>query len=87
MQLVAINGQPFYGTTKLIKAAGAQNAEPIRFGRLRRSILLIYHDVPDADMGWQAVLDDIAAATKDPVARYLEIEKLHGNPDESRRRG
>ena len=74
---VAINGQPFYGTTTLIKAAGAQNAEPIRFGRLRRSIVLIYPDVPDADMGWAAVLDDIAAATKDPVARYLEIEKLH----------
>ncbi len=74
---VAINGQPFYGTTTLIKAAGAQNAEPIRFGRLRRSIVLIYPDVPDADMGWAAALDDIAAATKDPVARYLEIEKLH----------
>ena len=81
MLLVAINGQPFYGTTKLMKAAGAQHAEPISFGRLRRSIVLIYDDVPEADMGWRAVLDDIAAATKDPLARYFEIEKQHGNPD------
>ena len=28
-------------------------------------------------MGWAAALDDIAEATRDPVARYLEIEKLH----------
>ena len=74
---VAINGQPFYGTTKLMKATGAQNAEPINVGRLGRSVILIYPDVPDADMGWAEVLADIAKAKADPVARYLEIEKLH----------
>ena len=83
--LVAINGQPFYGTTKLMKAAGAKHAEPISLGRLRRSIQLIYDDVPEADMGWQAVLDDIAAATKDPLGRYFELEKQHGNPDPEKR--
>ena len=83
--LVAINGQPFYGTTKLMKAAGAQHAEPIRLGRLRRSVQLIYDDVPEADMGWQAVLDDMAAATKDPLGRYFELEKQHGNPDPEKR--
>ena len=40
VRFVAINGQPFYGTTKLMKAAGAQHAEPISLGRLRRSIQL-----------------------------------------------
>jgi 5-methylthioadenosine/S-adenosylhomocysteine deaminase len=74
---VAINGQPFYGITKLMDAAAAQNAEPINVGRSRRSIVLIYPGVPDADMGWAAVLADIAEAKADPVARYLEIEKLH----------
>jgi 5-methylthioadenosine/S-adenosylhomocysteine deaminase len=74
---VAINGEPFYGTNKLMKAAGAKRAEPIRIGRLRRSIVLVYPDVRDADMGWSAALADIAKATRDPVARYLEIEKLH----------
>jgi 5-methylthioadenosine/S-adenosylhomocysteine deaminase len=74
---VAINGQPFYGTTKLMKATGAQNAEPIKVGRLRRSVVLIYPGVPDADMGWADAQADIAKAKADPVARYLEIEKLH----------
>jgi 5-methylthioadenosine/S-adenosylhomocysteine deaminase len=83
--LVAINGQPFYGTTKLMQAAGSQHAEPIRLGRLRRSIQLIYDDVPEADMGWRAVLDDIAAAIKDPLGRYFELEKQHGDPDPEKR--
>ena len=89
MLLVAINGQPFYGTTKLMKAAGAQHAEPIS----RRAAAPLDRssstpDVPDADMGWQAVLADIAAADQDPVGRYFEIEKQHGNrTSRSRRRG
>jgi hypothetical protein len=74
---VAINGQPFYGTPELMGAAGAANAEPITVGPLARSIVLIYPGVPDADMGWAAVLADIEAAKADPVKRYLEIEKLH----------
>jgi hypothetical protein len=74
---VAINGQPFYGTNQLMQATAAENAEPVKVGRLRRSIVLIYPGVPDADMGWADVLADIAKAKADPVARYLEIEKLH----------
>jgi 5-methylthioadenosine/S-adenosylhomocysteine deaminase len=77
VQFVAINGEPFYGTSKLMKAAGATRAEPIRIGRLRRSIVLEYPGVPNADMTWTQVLADIAAARRDPVKRYLEIEKLH----------
>ncbi|HWJ43556.1 MAG TPA: amidohydrolase family protein [Solirubrobacterales bacterium] len=77
VQLVAINGQPFYGTSTLIDATGAANAEPIRLGRLRRRIILVYPKVKDADMGWAEVLADIARAKADPVARYLEIEELH----------
>jgi cytosine/adenosine deaminase-related metal-dependent hydrolase len=74
---VAINGQPFYGTTAVMRAAGAERAEPIMVGPLRRAIVLIYPGIPDADIGWAAVLADIAQARKDPVARYLEIEKAH----------
>jgi 5-methylthioadenosine/S-adenosylhomocysteine deaminase len=77
VQLVAINGQPFYGTSTLIDATGAANAEPIRLGRLRRKIILVYPKVKQADMGWAEVLADIAHAKADPIARYLEIEKLH----------
>jgi hypothetical protein len=42
-----------------------------------RRIVLIYPGIRDADMGWNAALADIAQAKADPVARYLEIEKLH----------
>jgi 5-methylthioadenosine/S-adenosylhomocysteine deaminase len=83
--LVAINGQPFYGTTPLMRAAGAKHAEPIRVGRLRRSISLIYDDVPEADMGWSAVLADIAEAIRDPIARYLKLEKQHQNPENEKK--
>jgi 5-methylthioadenosine/S-adenosylhomocysteine deaminase len=75
--LVAINGQPFYGTSTLIKATGAANAEPIGVGRLRRKVILVYPEVKDADMGWREALVDLEKAKADPVARYLEIEKLH----------
>jgi 5-methylthioadenosine/S-adenosylhomocysteine deaminase len=74
---VAINGQPFYGTRELMTAAGAEHREKIKVGRQQRSIVLIYPGVPDADMGWAAVNADIAEAMRDPVARYLVIEKLH----------
>jgi 5-methylthioadenosine/S-adenosylhomocysteine deaminase len=83
--LVAINGQPFYGTTPLMRAAGAERPEPIRFGRLRRSVQLIYPDVPEADMGWKAVLEDIAEAIADPLGRYFKLEKQHGNPENEKK--
>jgi 5-methylthioadenosine/S-adenosylhomocysteine deaminase len=83
--LVAINGQPFYGTTKLMKATGADRAEPIKVGRLRRSIQLVYPDVPEADMTWAAVLADLAAAIADPLKRYFELEKQHGHPENEKK--
>lgn len=75
--LVTINGQPFYGTTPLVNAAGATHAEPIKVGRLRRSVVLIYPGVKDADMSWAQTLTDLADAVHDPIARYLQIEKFH----------
>lgn len=75
--LVAINGQPFYGTKELIDRTGAEHAEEIHVGRTTRQIILIYPAVKEADMGWKAVLEDIKKAKDDPVARYLEIEHLH----------
>jgi cytosine/adenosine deaminase-related metal-dependent hydrolase len=79
--LVAINGQPFYGTTKLMLAAGAQRAEPIKVGRLRRSIQLVYPDVPEADMTWTQVLLALAEAMADPLGTYFQLEKQHGNAE------
>jgi cytosine/adenosine deaminase-related metal-dependent hydrolase len=77
VELVAINGQPFYGTLRLMSACGAERAERITVGRWSRRVQLIYPDVKDADMSWAEVIADLVEAIKDPVARYLEIEKLH----------
>ena len=83
--LVAINGQPFYGTTKLMKATGADRAEPIKVGRLRRAIQLVYPDVPEADMTWQQVLQTLADAMADPLGTYFKLEKQHGNPENEKK--
>jgi Amidohydrolase family len=66
VQLEAINGQPFYGTTRLMEAAGAAHDEPIRFGRLRRRVRLVYPGIKHADMGWAEALADIEEAKRDP---------------------
>jgi hypothetical protein len=68
-----------------MKATGADRAEPIKVGRLRRSIQLVYPDVPEADMTWAAVLADLAAAIADPLKRYFELEKQHGHPENEKK--
>jgi 5-methylthioadenosine/S-adenosylhomocysteine deaminase len=85
VRLVAINGYPFYGMTALMQAAGAVEDEPIRIGRLQRRIRLRYTGIQDADMGWADVLADLAAATRDPLGRYFELEHAHGDPDPEKR--
>jgi hypothetical protein len=75
--LVAINGQPFYGTRELMSAAGAPHADPIAVGSHTRRIQLVYPDVRDANMTWPETLADIADAIKDPFKRYLKIEQAH----------
>jgi 5-methylthioadenosine/S-adenosylhomocysteine deaminase len=75
VRLVAINGQAFYGTPALVQAMGATHAEPIAVAGEQRSIVLVYPGIPDADMGWQDVLHDLAEAMRDPVERYLQIEQ------------
>jgi 5-methylthioadenosine/S-adenosylhomocysteine deaminase len=85
VRFVAINGYPFYGTTSLMEAAGAVEDEPLRIGRLRRRVRLKYTGIPDADWGWAQVLADLAAATRDPLGRYFELEHAHGDPDPEKR--
>jgi 5-methylthioadenosine/S-adenosylhomocysteine deaminase len=77
VMFVAINGYPFYGTTALMNASKAVNAEPISVGGRVRRIVLVYDWIKDADWPWAKVIADINAAKRDPVARYLEIEHLH----------
>ena len=77
VRLVAINGQPFYGTRELMSAAGAAGAERIAVGSLSRRIQLVYPGIEHADMTWRQTLADLVDAIRDPLARYLKIEKAH----------
>ena len=49
-----------------MKAAGATRDEPIRLGRLRRRVQLVYPGAKDADMGWAEALADMEEAKRDP---------------------
>ena len=71
---VAINGEPFYGTRELMHNAGAQNAEPIEVGTLRRQIVLVYPGIKDADMGWNDAVEAIRLARRDPHAARAQSE-------------
>jgi cytosine/adenosine deaminase-related metal-dependent hydrolase len=75
---VAINGYPFYGTVELMRAARAEHAEPIRVGRRRRAIVLVYPGYPDADMTWVEVKDELDSARGDP--RRHEQERRGARP-------
>ncbi|MGZ4201850.1 MAG: amidohydrolase family protein [Thermoleophilaceae bacterium] len=76
VRFVAINGQPFYGATKLMQAAGATTAEAIKVGRYQRQIVLVYPGVPDADIGWQEVLTELDDAIQKPQAKHAANLRL-----------
>lgn len=63
---MTINGYPFYGMTALMRAAKAEHAEPIHLGSLRRSIVLVYPGVPNANMTWAQVKAELKSARDDP---------------------
>lgn len=66
VEFVAINGYPFYGTRRLMDAAGAAHAESIKVGRHSRRIVLVYPGYPQADMTWAQVQDELASVRADP---------------------
>ena len=72
VEFVAINGYPFYGTSKLMKAAGAAEAEPIKVGRNSRQIVLVYPGYPQADMTWSPVQMEIESVQADPKRHEQE---------------
>jgi hypothetical protein len=82
VEFVAINGEPFYGTARLMKAAAAQNDEDIEVGPqghgLHRKIVLIYPGIPDADMGWNEAVQDLRLARREPAAARAVSEAKAG---------
>jgi 5-methylthioadenosine/S-adenosylhomocysteine deaminase len=63
---VSINGYPFYGTAQFMRAAKAEHAESIQVGGMRRSIVLVYPGVPNADLKWDDVKRELDSARQDP---------------------
>jgi 5-methylthioadenosine/S-adenosylhomocysteine deaminase len=68
VRLVLVGGRPVYGTPGLMRAAGAQHADPLRVAGLRRAVALVDPNVQDADMSWPQVLAALEAARSDPNA-------------------
>jgi imidazolonepropionase-like amidohydrolase len=73
VRFVAINGEPFYGLPSLLKHGGATRAEPIRVGGHDRAIVLIYPEVPEADMTWKQVIDTLEAVRADPTRAHQRL--------------
>ena len=82
VRFVAVNGEPFYGLTSLLRSGGATHAEPIRVAGHDRAIVLVYPDVPDADMTWKQVVDALEDARADPQgARRRMAAAVHGGEE------
>ena len=82
VRFVAVNGEPFYGLTSLLRAGGATNAEPIRVAGHDRAIVLIYPDVPDADMTWKQVVNALEDARADQQSARLRLTAAVHNGEE-----
>jgi 5-methylthioadenosine/S-adenosylhomocysteine deaminase len=74
VRFVAVNGEPFYGLRSLMRDGGATHAEPIRVGGRERAIVLVYPEVPDADMTWQQVIEALEGARRNPRAAQARLQ-------------
>ena len=73
IQLVLIEGEPRYGTNKLMKACGARKTTSVRVGRARRRIMLINPEDKDApeknrrSWTWSKALKRLDRVRVDPI--------------------
>jgi 5-methylthioadenosine/S-adenosylhomocysteine deaminase len=81
VRLVLVGGRPVYGTPGLMRAAGARQADPIRVAGLRRAVALVAEGVPDADMSWPQVLDELEAARRDPQGAQASLLAAAGDEE------
>ena len=82
VRFVAVNGEPFYGLPSLLRRGGATNAEPIRVAGRNRAIVLVYPDVPDADMTWKQVVDSLEDARADPNGAHARLTAARADGEE-----
>jgi 5-methylthioadenosine/S-adenosylhomocysteine deaminase len=72
VRLVLVGGRAMFGNTTLMRAAGATSPEPISVAGVARSISMLEPSIPDADMTWRQVIDQLERARADP-ARAFEL--------------
>lgn len=70
VRLVLVGGRAAFGNDSLMEAAAATSPEPITVAGIRRSIAMLDPAIPDADMTWQQVLEDLEAARNDPARAF-----------------
>jgi 5-methylthioadenosine/S-adenosylhomocysteine deaminase len=70
VRLVVVGGRPAFGNDELMEVAGVSSREPITVAGVRRSIAMVDDAIPDADMTWQQVLEDLESARSDPARAF-----------------
>ena len=72
VQLVVIGGRPHYGTTAMMTAAGATDAEPIAVRGEQRRVRVRLAGTKDAEMTWSQVLAALEKVRDDPAAAWQD---------------
>lgn len=70
VRLVIVGGRPAFGNDSLMGEAGASGRETIAVAGIARSISMLDPAIPDADMTWPQVLDELESARSDPVRAF-----------------
>ena len=75
VRLVTVGGRPYYGTPGLMKAAGAEHAEPMSIAGVDRVVDLRDPNTSDGDLGYAQVVERLREARRDPVAAAQRAER------------
>ncbi|MGZ8605505.1 MAG: amidohydrolase family protein [Actinomycetota bacterium] len=70
VRLVIVGGRAAFGNDSLMEDAGAVGREPISVAGIERSVAMLDPAIPDADMSWPQVLEELESARSDPVRAF-----------------
>lgn len=73
VRLVLVGGEPRYGMTSLMKAAGAANASPLKVGGLARQAVIRSPQNATRFLTWAEVVGRLEAVRADPTAAAREL--------------
>jgi hypothetical protein len=80
IRLVLIEGKPRYGLTSLMRAAGAEQPEPIPQAGRSRSLSLTGSPTP---LTWKGILQALEGVRADPAAAMDQPVRLAADPEEA----